>query len=154
MRHRHRENAEIGDVGGPRPKHRVYALVDGSGEVRFIGVCRMDRVPTWHLIWDFRSELPGEVASWLRTLDKPPKEITLLGSVGLHIKVAQNAARVMMGWFPNCIRRKTYKHLVAQVVDGSLTIWPSIADAARHLGVHQNTIYMKVTQGKGLFFCD
>jgi len=141
---------------GPKPKHRVYALLDGAGQVRFVGQCRQDRPAPWRLVWQWRDSLPGKLAAWFRTLDREPEEITVMGAAaGLHKKVAKAAARTVTGWHPAAIGRRLPcgRRAVGRVEGGRLTLWPSCAAAARALRCHRGTVYEAVDAAR-LFWID
>ena len=87
---------------GPKPRHRVYALVDEAGQVIYIGVAAAGRA-SWEVTWDHRENTDSVLSRLLRTLERKPAEITLLGSVGLHTKTAFQAAGVLGAWFPGAV---------------------------------------------------
>ena len=139
------------DLGGARPKHRVFALCDATGMIRFVGADRADRPPTWRLIFRFRSQINTELARWMRTLDREPDEIVLLGSAtGLHAETARAIAK-MLGEMLSTIREpktSTRARRVARIEpDGTLTIWPSQKAAADALGVTTGPLHDKLVDG-------
>lgn len=132
---------------GRKPTHFVY-LLDG-GRVGFVGVGRQDRTPIWRAVWQHRHELGSPLAEWLATLKSPPTEHIILGAgVGLHWATAQGVARLVAGWFPNCVVEDRMnmggagRRIGRVEADGALTIFPTIAAAAAALrttrfGVHK-----------------
>jgi hypothetical protein len=125
------------DLGGPKPKYRVFGLLDAEGNVKFIGADRADKPAVWRTIWRYRDRLNTELARWLRTLDVEPREVVLLGTaVGLHAATAHSAARMLTDVFGTIKKRTGGPRAVALVEpDGSLTIWRSQLDAAKALGL-------------------
>ena len=138
------------DLGGRRPRHRVIALVDAQGVVRHVGVATADRPAPWRAVWEHRHQLDSELARWLRTLDAEPKEVLLLGSVGMHAPAARAAARMLAEMFnvPVDEEIRCRRRVVARVEGEKLTVWPSVAAAARSLGVSRTTILHYVQHGR------
>jgi hypothetical protein len=128
------------DLGGPKPKYRVFGLLDAEGNVKFIGADRADKPAVWRTtIWRFRDRLNTELARWLRTLDAEPREVILLGSseVRLHAATARAAAKILTDAFGTLKEKRTsHRRAVARAEpDGSLTIWRSQREAAKALGL-------------------
>ena len=139
------------DLGGRRPRHRVIALLDVDGKVRHLGVASADRPAPWRLVWENRQTLNSSLSIWMRRLEREPEEVVLLGkSTGLHATTARNVARLLAGWFGVSVddaihcRRRT----VARIDGSKLTVWPSIAAAAREMGVTRSTILRHIRQGR------
>ena len=84
---------------GPRPKHCVIVLVDGEGNVGYVGVRRLDQPAPWRAIWQHRMELDSPLARWLQALDNQPTERILVGSVGMHGRTARAVVALVAGWF-------------------------------------------------------
>ena len=135
---------------GRRPQHYIY-LLDGGG-VRFVGVGKQGREAPWLTVWRFRHQLSPDcpLATWLVSLgNEPPTEHTLLGmGAPLHWSTARDAARLISGWFDNCLTEDRVnvggrgRRIGRVAADGSLTIYPTIAAAAAALhttrfGIHK-----------------
>jgi hypothetical protein len=138
------------DLGGARPKYRVFGLLDAAGNLRFIGADRADRPAVWRTIWRYRDQLNTELARWLRTLDAEPREVVLLGTaVGLHAATAHAAAKMLTGVFGTIKKKAGHPRAVARVEpDGSLTIWQSQREAARALGLASpGPIWCRIADG-------
>ena len=130
---------------GPKPRHRVYALVDEAGQVIYIGVAAAGRA-SWEVTWDHRENTDSVLSRLLRTLERKPAEITLLGSVGLHTKTAFQAAGVLGAWFPGAVVEGLtpgggrHGRAVSRVKAGRIETWPSRTAAAKAVGVSRRTI--------------
>jgi hypothetical protein len=154
---RHTINSELPEdivvlkENGPKPKHRVVGLLDDAGSLTFIGADRADRPAHWRTIWRYRHQLNTNLARWLQTLAGEPREVVLLGSaVGLHAPVARAVAK-MMSDLCNTIteeRKGRQRRRVARVEpDGTLTVWESVAAAARALGTSPPVVRDRIADG-------
>jgi hypothetical protein len=133
------------DPGGPRPKHRVYALLAG-GQVVYIGVAKAGR-PSWEVTWVNRERLDNAQARLFRGLAEKPTEVTLLGSLGIHADVAYKVAETLGAWFRGALvekpRRGGYPpgRPVCRIGPGGrVQVYPSRTAAAKAAGVNRKTM--------------
>jgi hypothetical protein len=139
------------DPGGPRPKHRVYALLAG-GRVIYIGVAAAGQ-PSWEVTWEHRERIDNALARLFRSIAEKPTEVMLLGTVGLHKAVAYQAAALLGDWFPGALVEKPRRGggragwPVSWIKGGRVMIFPSRAAAARSVGVCRQTIARWLRRG-------
>ena len=137
---------------GPRPKHCVIVLVDGEGNVGYVGVRRLDQPAPWRAIWQHRMELDSPLARWLQALDNQPTERILVGSVGMHGRTARAVVALVAGWFGQANPASNVggrgRPTGRIEPDGSLRCWPSRSVAASDLGVSRWVVRRRVRAGK------
>jgi len=142
------------DRGGPRPKHVVYSLSDGSGRIGFIGARRNDRPKLWKdVFWQRRAEIDIPLTRWFKMLDSLPEERILVGaSVGLHAAAARQIAEMLREIIGGTVepnktpgrRRPTGKIKT----DGGVDFYESQAAAGRAMGVTRWAARQAVRRGR------
>jgi hypothetical protein len=114
--------------GGPAGRYRVFVLI-ADGIAGFVGVGRLGEEP-WRLVWDRRSEIPGPLSEWMRTLAAPPTEVVILGSVGLHaaagVRDLLAGPRAWPGWSGRP---------VAVITGDRVEVFATLGSAARAAGI-------------------
>jgi hypothetical protein len=142
----------MGRDPGRQNTHYVYGLANESGAIKSIGVAQHGHTSPWSRVWQARDQLPGKLAEWFRTLESPPKEITILGAaVGLDRKTARAVGGMLADVFPGCIRRtKPFgPRAVGRLqADGTFQVFSSYAVAARALRVRRQAIFDMVDSGR------
>jgi hypothetical protein len=101
------------------------------------------------LIWQHKDAMVGRLAEWFRELDHEPEERVLLGAAGVTMTFALKVARLEVArivkaagghppWLANeppgrggC---KSGRRISFVEQDGSVTTYPSFAEAARRQG--------------------
>ena len=89
----------MGRESGPKPKHAVIVLLDDRKNVGHVGVRRLDRPARWETVWRLKDQIDTPLAHWLRTLDRKPREVVLVGSLGLGGRTARAIVALVAGWF-------------------------------------------------------
>jgi len=84
-----------------------------------------------------------------RALPGPPAERIILGSCGLHSRVAREVADMLTGWFGQKGTTNTGRgRPVGRIERGTLRCWPSRSAAGRDLGVSRWEVLHKINSGK------
>jgi hypothetical protein len=126
-------------------------LIDDENNVRYLFVRNLKRTPIWRAIYEARERLDGPLAGWFRTLPEPPKEVVILGSIGMTLASAKAIYKVLAEWFPDAIKDESSRgkrRAVGKVEpDGRLTIWRSQTEAAAHLGVTKWSVWQQAQRG-------
>ena len=136
---------------GTRPKHTAIILTDDQGNVGHVGVGRLDRPSDWQTVWRFRDQIDTPLGRWLRTLPTPPREVVVVGSVGLDFRTARAVVDLLATWFlqaaGGCKRAGRRRPTGRIETDGSLRSWPSRAAAAADLEMTRWAVLKKVHNG-------
>ncbi len=150
---------------------RVIELVDPREPKlpRAVFACQLGQSP-WRVVWQHRGELPGRLAEWFRQLASEgvePLERVLLGNgAALTEDTAHAICRFRLaeisrmsgcaeGEIPSFLCHDE-KHVGGKgdwrpctvVKGGRVQRFPSIADAARHLGIRKPTASRAVREGR------
>jgi hypothetical protein len=142
----------MGRESGPKPKHAVIVLLDDRKNVGHVGVRRLDRPARWETVWRLKDQIDTPLAHWLRTLDRKPREVVLVGSLGLGGRIARAIVALVAGWFgqenplSNAGRRGRPTARIEP--DGTLRCWPSRSAASRDLKVSRWVVRRRVRAGK------
>lgn len=138
------------DLGGPKPKFAVRALLDENGTIRHIFTARGDKPSPWRETWRNRGRMKSALAEWFRSLSNEPREIVILGSIGLHYKIASAIVRMLRTWFPAAIQEE--RHGVSKPcgmidAEGKLRVFPSRTAAAKELKISRKTVTRQLIIG-------
>ncbi len=147
---------------GRQPNHYVYALLDASQTVRYIGTGQHGNLAPWRVVWQYRGKLPSKLAAWFRTLDHEPAEQIVLGAaIGLHSATARTVTNMLRNWFPAAIRepRIVGGHGRGRPVshvgpDGSIRSWRSRQEAADAAGISRPAIVQRLRSRPDWFDAD
>jgi hypothetical protein len=147
---------------GRQPKHFIYALLDASQTVRYLGTGQHGSPAPWRVVWQHRGKLPSRLAAWLRTLDhEPTEEIVLGAAIGLHAATARMVTDMLRDWFPAAIRepRIVGGHGKGRAVshvdrDGRVQVWRSRQEAADAAGISRPAIVQRLRSRPDWFDAD
>ena len=135
---------------------------------RYVIAHRQGEAP-WRSVWEHRGKLPGKLAAWFKTLADDgiePLARPLLGhGCALNERTAHAVCKFRIaeiGRMSGCAPGATPDFLMVEnfrggqghgrpcaVVDGEhVQVFPSIADAARHLGVRKPTLGRAVRRAR------
>jgi len=136
---------------GPKPKYGVIALTDNQHNIGYVCSRRLDRAPTWRVIWRHRQELDTSLAKWFKTLPAPPVERLVVGSVGLHRGTARAVAELLAGWLRPAVQQNKSagrrRPTAMLEKSGALRCWPSQAAAGRSLDISRWAVRKRVRSG-------
>jgi hypothetical protein len=147
---------------GRQPRHFIYALLDASQTVRYLGTGQHGSPAPWRVVWQHRGKLPSRLAAWLRTLDHEPAEQIVLGAaIGLHAATARMVTDMLRDWFPAAIRepRIVGGHGKGRAVshvdrDGRVQVWRSRQEAADAAGISRPAIVQRLRSRPDWFDAD
>jgi hypothetical protein len=137
---------------GGRPEYRVVALADArTGKIGYIGYDRKTRPARWRAVWPLRDRLSGQLVTFLKSLSEEPRDLAILGGgCGVPMDVARAAADIIAGWYGlRPTKQPAWRgRPVARIVDETVTIWPSQAEAGRALGITRVGVLKLIYRGR------
>ncbi len=141
------------DLGGRPSMHRVFGLVDEfSGKMLYIGVA--SGKSTWENLWREKEHVQGNpLAELFRSISARPREVLLLGSVGVPQSLAYQVAALLATWFKGCLVETPRRggnprgRPVSHIENGRIQVFPSRVAAAKAAGVCVKTMTRRVRLG-------